>query len=102
MVFQNVLWHDYNSLFIDALHVQYTDERGRYVVASRDIDVGECLVHEEAIVNLVKSKYSLSHCYNCQKDTRIRQVPCSRCAAVAFCSLECRSKSEIRCVLYWL
>merc|ERR1739844_480085 len=78
----------------DAIQVMYTPERGRFVVASRDVEVGECLIHEDAIVNLVKSKCSLSHCYTCQKDTRVRPVPCLRCAAVIFCSPECRSKAE--------
>ena len=74
----------------------HTPERGRFVVASRDIDVGECITHEEAIVNCVKMKFSLSHCYNCQKDTRIRPMPCDGCAGVVFCSNDCRIKSELR------
>ena len=86
----------------DALQVTHTPERGRFVVASRDIEVGECLIHEEAIVNLVRSKCSLSHCYNCQKNTRLRPVPCLRCAAVVFCSVQCRSKSEARYILIYI
>ena len=86
----------------DALQVTHTPERGRFVVASRDIEVGECLIHEEAIVNLVRSKCSLSHCYNCQKNTRLRPVPCLRCAAVVFCSVQCRSKSEARYILIYM
>ena len=77
----------------------YTPERGRFLVASRDIDVGEWITHEEAIVSCVKMNSSLSHCYNCQKDTRIRPIPCDRCAAVVFCSFDCKSKSEFRWVI---
>ena len=80
----------------DAAKVMHTPERGRYLVASRDIDVGECITHEEAIVSYVKMKCSLSHCYNCQKDARIRPLPCDRCAGVVFCSTECQSQSEPR------
>ena len=72
----------------------YTPERGRYVVAARDILVGECIIHEEAIVNNVKFELSISHCYNCNKDTRIRPIPCDRCAGVVFCSNECKTKAE--------
>ena len=92
-------WNSIDLFLSDAIQVMYTPERGRFVVASRNVEVGECLIHENAIVNLVKSKCSLSHCYTCQKDTRIRPVPCLRCAAVVFCSPECRSKAEARYVL---
>ena len=80
----------------DALQVMYTPERGRFVVADRDIDVGECIIHEEAIVNKAKFQCSLSHCYNCQKDTRITPIPCDTCAGVVFCSDDCKSRSELR------
>ena len=72
----------------------YTAERGRYVVASREIEVGECLIHEEAIVNLSKFQNSLTHCYSCQIDTSVNPLPCQRCSAVVFCSTECRIKSD--------
>ena len=78
----------------DALQVMYTPERGRYVIASRDIDVGECLIHEEAIINVVKFQDSLTHCYNCHKDTTINPLPCKRCSAVVFCSPECRQSGD--------
>ena len=74
----------------------YAPERGRYIVAARDIDVGECIFHEEAFVNHVKFELSTSHCYNCNKDTKIRPLPCDRCAAVVFCSYECKTESELR------
>ena len=74
----------------------YSPERGRYVVAARDIDVGECIIHEEAIVNHVKFQLSTSHCYNCNKDSRQRPFPCDKCAAVVFCSNKCKEKAEMR------
>ena len=83
--------------FIDALQVTKSPERGRFVVASRDVEAGELLIHEEALVNKVKLECSISHCYNCQKDTRIRPVPCFRFADVLFCSIECRWNAEIPC-----
>jgi hypothetical protein len=78
----------------DALKVMYTPERGRYVTASRDIDVGECLIHEEAFVNILKFEESLTHCYNCHKDVFVNPLPCEKCAAVVFCSTECSTKAE--------
>ena len=77
----------------DAIQVMYTPERGRYAVASRDIDVGECLIHEESIVNITKFQDSLTHCYACHKDTTLCPQPCERCSAVVFCSIDCRRKS---------
>ena len=76
------------------MEVTVSPEKGRFTVASRDIDVGECLISEEALVSSVEYKASISHCYNCQKDTRICPVPCLKCSAVVFCSKECRLKSE--------
>ena len=85
--------------FLDALKVTHSPERGRFVIASRDIEAGEPLIHETALVNIIKLECSISHCYNCQKDTRIRPVPCFTCAAVVFCSVECRLKAEMRYVI---
>ena len=87
------------NIFLDALELTHSPERGRFVVASRDIEAGESLIHETALVNIVKLECSISHCYNCQKDTRIRPVPCFKCAAVVFCSIECRLKAEMRYVI---
>ena len=72
----------------------YTPERGRFVVAARDIDVTECLIHEEAIVNILNYQNSLTHCYNCQLDTSVNPTPCQKCAAVVFCSDQCRSNAD--------
>ena len=72
----------------------YTPNRGRFAVAARNIEVGECIIHEDAIVNNVKFQFSLSHCYNCNKDTSFRPLPCERCAAIVFCSNECKLKAD--------
>ena len=74
----------------DALEVVYTPDRGRYVIANRDIDVGECLIHEKAIVNVGKFQNSLDHCYFCLRDATMNPLPCHKCSAVVFCSAECR------------
>merc|ERR1719376_288813 len=68
----------------DAMEVVYSEMRGRYTVASRDIEAGECLMAEEAIVaNVLPNIRSLRNCHHCHLET-ICPTPCHSCSAVVF------------------
>jgi len=76
----------------DGLDVNFTNHMGRYAIAARDIHPGETIIIEPAAVQVVDSRNSLTHCYNCMKNT-ISPWPCDYCAAVVFCSKDCKTKA---------
>jgi hypothetical protein len=79
----------------DALSVVFTAAKGRHVVASRDIDVDECLIDEVAATQMTYLKNCLTHCYACLKNV-VSPMPCDVCAAVVFCDEQCRQNAANR------
>ena len=76
------------------LEVHYSDARGRHVKASRDIDVGECLIDEKAATHMTFLKNSLTHCYTCLRHV-VSPLPCTTCSAVVFCGEKCRECQSV-------
>ena len=74
------------------MKIEYSPDRGRYAVASRDIDVGELIMKDEAVCHIVDLNKSLDHCYSCLSHT-LAPVPCQNCCAVVFCSMKCRAEA---------
>ena len=59
-----------NSLYpsiSSAIDIQFTSERGRFGVASRDIQVGEPLIFEAPTASKIKTKIYQDHCEHCMK-----------------------------------
>lgn len=67
--------------FSSSISVQYDPEgvRGRYCVASRDIEVGELLAVETPFVWLLDKESSRVHCWHCFRPL-LAPVPCVQCA----------------------
>jgi len=85
---------DYPS-FSDAILVTSSLEKGRHVVAARDIPVGEMLVVEEPLCSILapeKLEKLTNHCLHCHVFTKA-PLPCETCCAVVFCSKDCRRKA---------
>ncbi|CAL4065814.1 unnamed protein product, partial [Meganyctiphanes norvegica] len=74
------------------LKLCYTPEKGRFVIAERDIRPGEVLGVEEACSYTLNtqdiSKYKI-FCYNCMKRCAA-PLPCPQCNMIVFCSEPCR------------
>ncbi|CAL4069982.1 unnamed protein product [Meganyctiphanes norvegica] len=78
-----------------AVKIAYTPVRGRHLVATRDIQPGEVLGVEEALVAVVRHDNTLSsHCNHCLRRAPC-PVPCPRCSLVVFCSGKCRDRSVL-------
>ena len=76
--------------FSDCLEVSYNPKIGRHILAKRDITVGEILAVEEATIWRLLPNPSLKKiCCQCLTESWA-PLPCRRCAAVSFCSEECR------------
>ncbi|XP_066976050.1 SET and MYND domain-containing protein 4-like [Macrobrachium rosenbergii] len=75
-----------------AVKVAHFPNKGRGLVATRDIATGEVIGVEKAVcVNIDKDEldsycsYCLRHCFN--------PLPCPGCCKVGYCSIDCRNKS---------
>ena len=84
-----------NEQFSDGVEVKYSEIRGRYAVATRNIPTGECLAVERALFSNTLPRNSLKNCYLCHKDT-ICPTPCDECSGIVFCSLECKLEGQKR------
>ena len=67
--------------FSQAVAVQYDPKgvRGRYCVASRDIEPGELLAVETPFVWLLDKEAAKEHCWHCFRSL-LAPVPCPNCA----------------------
>lgn len=74
----------------DAIKVSYSEEFGRHIVATRDIDVGELLVVEEPHNKMMALENCFSHCWHCLRATW-NGIPCDNCVNVIYCSEKCKA-----------
>jgi len=84
-----------NKLFpamSDAVVFKYEEGRGRYAIASRNIDVGEIISVEKAIVSHMLPEYMGKNCTHCFKVMKA-PFPCFTCTKVMFCCYKCWSEA---------
>ena len=80
-----------SSLF-ESAEILSDENRGRFVVAARDIKPGEMFaVDRPKVVILTDSLRTKTHCWNCLlKLVPFRSfVPCKNCSEIVFCSESC-------------
>ena len=53
--------------FSSCVDIQFEAERGRFGVASRDIEVGEAIIFEAPVGSKLRNTYSGDHCDNCMR-----------------------------------
>ncbi|XP_041987605.1 SET and MYND domain-containing protein 4 [Aricia agestis] len=73
------------------------EQKGRYVVANDQIKTGDVILVDKPYAACLLSDYYGSHCLHCFKRLSDFEdeapVWCSRCSAVAFCSVRCRDEA---------
>lgn len=77
----------------DGIEVQYSEAKGRHIIASRDMESGQMIcVDKDPLAFIIfdpKSKESkVVICVQCGKSS-ICSFPCPRCPDVVFCSIVC-------------
>lgn len=74
----------------DAIDVRFSETFGRYIVATRDIEIGEVLVVEKPYFryNLVQRIYT--NCSYCLRNFW-GGVPCEHCVMAVYCSENCKT-----------
>ncbi|KAK8807372.1 hypothetical protein WA158_004131 [Blastocystis sp. Blastoise] len=80
---------------IVAVNLEYSPEKGRYLVASRDIPKGEVVLASDSYEKTTKGSSLGKSCYNCLKAISIPYKPCSKCG-IAYCCEDCFLDSEVR------
>jgi len=80
--------------FAKCVDVAYDSDKGRAVLAKRDIQLGELIMSERPHTLFFcpfGEKLSLlkSHCVHCMRFSPA-PLPCENCCVVCFCSLECK------------
>ncbi|CAL4136244.1 unnamed protein product [Meganyctiphanes norvegica] len=74
------------------VEVLHDNNQGRYAVAAEDINPGDVLAVEDPYAYVLMRDDYLLHCQNCFASVKAA-IPCKSCAAVVYCSVECREKS---------
>ena len=70
--------------------IKYHPDKGRYLVAEKDVGPGEMLLVEKPYSSILLPEYYSSHCQTCYQRV-LAAMPCWCCSKVRFCSDECRS-----------
>lgn len=78
--------------FSEKLILNYSEEYGRHVIASRDIRPGEILVIEKGLVFPAGINKIYLACSNCLNFTW-NGVPCHHCVFAVYCSKKCKLKA---------
>lgn len=81
------------SSLSSACNVRYEPDRGRFIVATRDILPGEVLLIEKPYASILLADHYGDHCYHCFKHT-LAPYPCSGCCYAMYCSNQCRNISQ--------
>jgi phage FluMu protein Com len=77
----------------DGLMLKFLPERGRFYVATRQIQPGEILIVEKPYACVLFAENWETHCQYCADPVK-NGIPCTECASVIFCSDSCRSKAH--------
>ena len=72
--------------------VKYNSTKGRYMVAAKDVRIGDVIMVEKPYTCVLGKDFYESHCYHCLQATD-RPVGCQSCARVRYCSGRCARQS---------
>jgi len=74
------------------IDLQFSPERGRYFIATRDLGPGDVILREEPFAAVLESVFRVNHCGHCLRKTST-PIPCYECATVQYCGETCRDLS---------
>ncbi|XP_018306550.1 SET and MYND domain-containing protein 4 isoform X2 [Mycetomoellerius zeteki] len=72
-----------------AVEIKCAPEKGRYVVANRDIKRGQILFVEKAFAFVPLCHIKSDNCYNCCRSSGNTPVPCTECVDSTYCNITC-------------
>ncbi|RWS26693.1 SET and MYND domain-containing protein 4-like protein [Leptotrombidium deliense] len=75
--------------------VKFSENKGRHIVSTSDINVNEMLVVEKPYSWCLDESLFLYRCQQCLKQLNYSGLPCFGCNEVLFCSAACRENAEV-------
>ena len=76
--------------FSSDVKICFSEEKGRFGVATRDLYPGDFVLKEAPLASVLKHQFREQYCDQCMKRVQWCPVPCPRCCQVIFCSKSCR------------
>lgn len=70
-----------------SVEIKYTEDLGRHIVATNDIDIGEIIAIETPFCTSLVRDFT-THCHECLQ-LCYNLLPCRNCTQAMFCSQEC-------------
>ncbi|KAM9957415.1 hypothetical protein ACTFIR_009520 [Dictyostelium discoideum] len=84
----------------DGLKLSNSESEGRYIIANRDIDIGESILKCKSYFAVTCEDFKKNSCYNCIKLIKSpspQQVPrCFGCNEVWYCSEKCKQDNQAK------
>ncbi|XP_077494043.1 protein-lysine N-methyltransferase SMYD4-like [Amblyomma americanum] len=84
--------HDSVPNCTSAVDILYSTEKGRFVVANRDLRTGDAIFVEKPYASVLLPGHTKTHCHHCHKRLQ-NAVPCSQCNQVRYCTFSCAKES---------
>ncbi len=75
------------------LKLQYNEEKGRHLIAKRDIKAGELVLHAKPYISSLHYEHVKDHCYHCLTELKEKHS-CPDCNQVHYCSEQCKIAAE--------
>lgn len=69
-------------------------KKGRKLIANRTVEMGECLIREDAFVSMVNSDYYLAFCNHCLCQLNGYGIPCESCDYAIYCTEKCLKQAD--------
>lgn len=88
------LFHNPQSTEPFPLELKESPGRGRFLVASRDIEAGQVVLRAEPYAAVPDSAHRLSHCLHCLNPVKDQFRACPGCQSVCYCSSDCASRDQ--------
>jgi len=73
------------------LKLENSAKKGRFVVATEDIEAGEPVIAEQPILTFLHKSHMYSNCSVCLRPV-LEAVTCNKCNQIIFCSQDCKEK----------
>lgn len=81
--------------FAEGIEVKHTKKYGKHIVATRDLDVGQTVIIEDAFCMAPEIDQNYLQCANCC-ERNVTLIPCNKCSAVMFCSQKCYDDGHLK------
>lgn len=85
--------HEMVPFIANCLDMKESKEFGRYIVANRDLKVGQVIAIEDGFCTLILPCVRYRRCANCLDECDLSLIPCAHCTSTMYCSDECATEA---------